>query len=127
MDMWHRRLVRLVLVLAVGFGLGACVFGFERSETISYYREIRPEMLGIVTSNGAGDWTHVTRVVETSSTVTVDVSSWNLPHLPSGSAAEWLELTVSLASPLGDRSVIDGSSGLTLGPVPSPWPPQLGP
>jgi hypothetical protein len=36
-----------------------------------------------------------------------------------------VEVTAKLTSPIGDRTVIDGSSGQTLRPAPSPWPPQL--
>jgi hypothetical protein len=53
-------------------------------------------------------WTRVTDVVETSSEIRVKIESLNWPvPLPGTGHLELRELIVELASPLGDRNVLD--------------------
>ena len=98
----------------------------DRETRIDYYRVLDPQMLGVETTGGEGSWTRITSVVETSSSVTIEVSSLSVPFLPGTADGSFLELGVRLSQPLGTRAVIDGSRGDTLAAAPSPWPPQLG-
>lgn len=49
------------------------------------------------------------------------------PFVLSNDMGTFLELTVKLNSPLGDRTVIDGSTNGILSVAPTPWPPDFSP
>ena len=119
---------RWVVVLAVLLIVAVLTIRFlDRPNPIDFYRVIGHQTIGLETSAGPGSWTRVTSVVETSSSVTVVVSTIAISFGPSADVRSFVEATAKLGSPLGDRTVVDGSSGQALRPVPSPWPPQLGP
>ncbi len=116
---WLAAAVCLVVVLL-------SIRALDRDTRIDYYRVLDPQTIGVETTGGADSWTRITSVVETSSSVTIKVSSLSVPFLPGTADGRFVELSVRLSQPLGVRAVIDGSRGDTLAPAPSPWPPQLG-
>ncbi len=121
----RRRWVVVVVVLVLV--TVATVRFLDRPNPIAFYRVIDQQRIGLETSAGPGSWTRVTSVVETASSVTVIVSTIEISFGPGADERTFVEATATLNSPLGDRVVIDGSSGQTLRRAPSPWPPQLGP
>lgn len=80
--------------------------------TIPTYRLVGDRTLVLNAQTGATLWARVTSVVETDTSVTVNVSSVGLPGPQTGTSLS--ELTVELKQPLGSREVIDGSYG---GPI----------
>ncbi len=119
---------RWVVVVAVLLLVAVMTVRFlDRPNPIDFYRVIDAQTIGLETSAGPGSWTRVTSVVETSSSVTVVVSTIEISFGPGAGVRSFVEATAKLNSPLGDRTVVDGSSGQTLRLAPSPWPPQLGP
>jgi hypothetical protein len=116
---WLAAAVCLVVVLL-------SIRALDRDTRIDYYRVLDPQTIGVETTGGEGSWTRITSVVETSSSMTIEVSSLSVPFLPGTTDGSFLELGVRLSQPLGTREVIDGSRGDTLTVAPSPWPPQLG-
>ncbi len=103
-----RWVVLIVLILAF-----AAVRLADQGTPIHYYRVIDDHTLILGTVTGPWRWTRITTAVETTSLVTVGVSSLSAP-LP-GFGDDVDELKVTLRGPIGGRTVIDASSGL---PVP---------
>jgi hypothetical protein len=99
------------------------ISSLDRQTQISYYRVIDQQTIGVETTGSDATWTRVTSVDETSTSVTITVSSLTAPFVLSNDMASFLELTVKLNSPLGDRTVIDGSTNGILTVAPTPWPP----
>ena len=117
----------LVVVVVLVLVVVATIHFLDRPNSIEFYRLIDQQTIGLETSAGPGSWTRVTSLVETPSSVTVIVSTIEISFGPGADVRGFVEATAKLSSPLGDRVVVDGSSGQTLKPAPSPWPPQLGP
>jgi hypothetical protein len=101
--------VAIVLVLAV-----LAVRSLDSPSWIFYYRVIDERTLVVGTAPGPGAWTRVTSVIETPSTVTITVSSLFVRLGPGTSEAVAVESTATLRDPIGNRTVIDGSSGLAV-------------
>ena len=91
-----------------------CLCGTLEVGLSSCWRLIDGHTLVVESITGPGTWTRLTVVTEASSTVTIGVSSLRAP-LPSTDVGIPVEFTVSLGEPIGDRVVIDASSGV---PVP---------
>jgi hypothetical protein len=109
---WATRLAALVLVLAV-----ICAEVFQLCDgraTVDAYRFVDDQTIALLVDSGPFDWTRVTQVIETSSSVVVEVSSFR-PPLPRAGTGDALPLMVHLVSPLGARIVLDESSTV---PVP---------
>ncbi len=106
----RRRWVVLVVVLILGF---VAVRLADQGFPIHYYRVIDDHTLMLGTVTGPWTWTRITTVRETTSWVTVGVSSLSAPL--AGFGDDVAELKVILRDPIGGRTVIDASSGL---PVP---------
>jgi hypothetical protein len=119
----RRRWVVLAVLVVIVI---ASIRALDRTMPIENYRVVDQQTLAVEIVTGPGSWTRVTGVTETPSSVTITVSSLQAP-LPGSAVGLWLELTVKLSEPLGNRSVVDGRSGRGLGLTPSPWPPMLGP
>jgi hypothetical protein len=92
----------------------ASVRALDRPMLIDSYRVIDSQTLGVETITGPGSWTRVTGVTEKSSSVTITVSSLDVPFVPRSDVGQSLELTVKLSAPIGKRTVVDGSSGETV-------------
>jgi hypothetical protein len=104
-------IVVVVVLLALALDSATPVF---------YYRPINDYALAVGTVTGNNTWTRVTGVNESAESVTVYVKSMRAP-LP-GTGDDTVELTVRLTAPLGGRSVIDGSSGVTVARLKVPIP-----
>ena len=109
-----RRLRPRWLVVPIAVAL---IFLFVRAldqpAPIFYYHVVDDRTLIVGSVTGSGTWTRIVSVSETESSITVSIGSLRAP-LP-GTGGEIVELTVRLQAPLGERSVIDGRSGV---PVP---------
>jgi hypothetical protein len=100
----RRRWVALAVLLLLVIG---CAGLLDRPQPINYYRVDDDRTLVVGVTSGPGSWTRVTSVTETSTTVTVSVSSLTAP-LPSA-GGQIIELTVHFSDPFADRTFIDGS------------------
>jgi len=118
----RRRWVVLVVLIVLVI---ASIRALDRTMPIQNYQVVDQQTLAVWTTGGPGSWTRITSVVETPSSITIVVSTLPIPFVPSSDMGSFLELTVRLNSLLGNRVVVDGSSGQTLTLAPSPWPPRL--
>lgn len=107
---WRRWIaVAIILVLAL-----LVYRGVDGASWIYYYRVIDDHTLVLGTTTGSGAWTRVTNVVETPSTITITVQSLLIAPWPSTAVGVSAESVATLRGALGDRVVLDGSSGLTV-------------
>src|SRR5665811_1738652 len=108
-----RRWWVVVAVIAIVTVLVFTVYGsFDRPSWIDYYRVVDDETLLVGTISGPGATVRVTNVTETSSTVTITVSTFLFQIGPQAGVGIPNESVAKLHDTLGSRSVIDGSSGL---------------
>lgn len=109
--LWRRwvAVVAVVLVLAV-----AAVHSLDSPSWIYYYRVVDEHTLVVGTVTGRNAWTRVASVVETPTTVTITVSSLSIQLGPGSTVGIPVESTVKLRDPIASRTVIDGSSGLSV-------------
>jgi hypothetical protein len=104
--MSRSRVVGLILALQVVSLLG-CGIGQDHPSPIFGYRLLDDRTLSVLASTGAGYETWVESVVETATSVVVDVR-YRVSQLGGdGDVAHDLWLTVPLRAPLGDRTVLD--------------------
>lgn len=104
---WIAVAVALVLVVTA-------VRLMDAASWIYYYRVVDDQTLVVGTVEGPGAWTRVTSVTETPSTVTITVSSVLIRLGPGTSAGVPVESVAKLHEPIGSRTVLDGSSGLSV-------------
>ena len=124
----HRRL--LFVALAVLFVVAVGLLGYrilDRPAWIYYYRVVDDQTLLLGTNNGPGANVRVTSVVETAIAVTITVSAFFFEIGPSTADANHYESAATLINPLGDRAVIDGSSGLPIQRATCPPPSYFAP
>jgi hypothetical protein len=76
---------------------------------IFYYRVINDHTVAVGTVTGPWTWTRVAGVTETSSSISVAVSSLSVPLAGSGDNA--VELTITLQDPIDSRTVRDANAG----------------
>jgi hypothetical protein len=108
-----RRVIAVVLVGA----LAIVYLHFSyRAIAITGYRVVDDRTIAVEVDSG-GVLTRVAAVTETDQSVTVTVASLALQIGPSGAGTGTEELEVRLSRPLGERVVIDGSSGKAVQPV----------
>jgi hypothetical protein len=118
--MKRARLLTIVLLLgAIGFGAAALYVG-GTVLPISWYRLDAPDMLSIEVTTGLDEWTRITSVDETDSSVVIVVKSSSFAVGPQASVGKRTELLVRLKAPLAGRRVVDGTDQ----PVPPFAPPQ---
>ncbi len=121
----HRR--RWIAVAAVLLLVASAIRLLDGASWIYYYRVVDERTLAVGTATGKGASTRVTSVVETPTTVTITVSSF-LFQLGAGTdAGITVESIARLRDPIGNRSVIDGSSGKPVVRTRCPWPSYLAP
>jgi hypothetical protein len=101
--------VAVVLVLVV-----TAVRLLDSASWIYYYRVVDDRTLVVGTVTGPGAWTRVTSVTETPATVTITVSSLLIRLGPGTAVGIPVESVAKLHDPIGSRTVLDGSSGLSV-------------
>jgi hypothetical protein len=106
--------IGLVVVLLLMMGVIALAAVLDQRAPIVYYRVVDDHALTVGAGTGPSLWARVTSVTETKSSVTIGASNVRLP-LPSTND-QVVELAISLSEPLGERTVIDASSGLAIPP-----------
>ena len=108
-----RRLRIPLLILGVFLALGvlACA-SLDTAAPIDYYRVVGEDTIVVGAGTGPTLWPRITSVSETASEVVVDVRSVRAPVPSTG--MQVTELTVTLRQPLGDRRIVDGSTGLPI-------------
>ncbi len=103
---WRRNLaitVLVVIVVLVGY-----VSLTLRPQQVVFYRVVNDHTLVVQAQAGVLLWPHLSGLTETDTQVSVTVSGIGIP----APAVEGLyDVTVVLAQPLDDRTVIDGNSG----------------
>jgi hypothetical protein len=104
----RRRWIALAVVLVFVF---AAVSLLVSASWIYYYRVVDDQTLVVGTVTGPGAWTRV-GVTETPSTVTITVRSFLIQLGPAAALGIPVESVAKLHDPIGDRTVLDGSSGL---------------
>ena len=103
---WRRNLAIAVLIVVVLLG-GYVALTF-RPQQVVFYRVVNDHTLIVQAQAGVLLWPHLSGLTETATQVSVTVSGIGIP----APAVEGLyDVTVVLAQPLGDRTVIDGHSG----------------
>ena len=107
----------VVLFLAV-----AAVRLLDRGSAMYYYRVIDDRTLAVGTIEGTHAWTRVTSVVETPTTVRITVNSINIQLGPGTAVGIPVESIVTVRDPVGDRIVVDGTSGSVVQPRRCPPP-----
>lgn len=108
----RRRWVALVIVVLV---VVATIRLLDQPLALESYRMSDPQTLEVVGYGAKTAWTRVTDVSETETTVTISVNSFEVTgFLPHSDAADRIVVDVRLTTPLGTRTVIDGSTGLPL-------------
>jgi hypothetical protein len=107
----RRRVVLVATVLVLAF---AAIRSLDNPSWTYYYRVVDERTLVVGTTAGTGAWTRVTSVVETPSTVTITVSSLLVQLGPGTAVGVPVESSAILRDPIASRTVIDGSSGLTV-------------
>jgi hypothetical protein len=106
--LWRRWIaVAVVLVLVV-----MAIRALDSASWIQYYRVVDDQTLVVGTTEGPGAWTRVTNITETPSTVTITVSSLLIRLGPGTAVGIPVESVAKLHDPIGNRTVLDGSSGL---------------
>lgn len=111
----RRRWVAVALVVVLVVLVFVAYRLLDSATWIDYYRPLDDRTVAVGTTSGPGAWTRVTSVTETTTTVTITVSSLFVQLGPGTAAGVTYESVATLQDPLGGRTVIDGSSGL---PVP---------
>jgi hypothetical protein len=103
---WRRNLAIAVLVVVVVLvGYVALTF---RPQQVVFYRVVNDHTLVVQAQAGVLLWPHLSGLTETPTQVLVTVSGIGIP---APAVEELYDVTVVLAQPLGDRTVIDGNSG----------------
>ena len=99
-------------VLAIVAAIVVAVLALDQGSSISSYRVIDDRIIAVTSTEGTGAWTRVARLDESAMTVTIEVRSLRL-QLGGGTAVGILtESIVNLRQPLGNRTVIDASTGM---------------
>jgi len=110
-------LVALILLVVVG----GCALGLDHSSPIDYYRVIDSRTIVVGVGTGPTFWARVVSLTETATKITIGARSLAIP-VPS-TADQITEVTVVLASDVGDRQVFDAMTGRALpnctAPIPS--------
>jgi hypothetical protein len=99
-------LVALVVVTLVAAGTWLVL---DRPWDIESYRVVDDHTLVVTTSSGWLDWTRVTSVTESTSSVVISLRKFRLP-LP-GTGGPATDFTVTLREPIGGRAVVDAGTG----------------
>jgi hypothetical protein len=112
------------LVAALVLAAGAGVFvALDRPDPIDYYRLVGDRTIVVGTLTGVATWSRVSSVTETPTSVVVAVRSFRFP-VPAPAAGIPIEYVVTLEAPLGDRTVVDATTGAAvrqtdcIGPLP---------
>ena len=104
----HLRRNLAIAVLIVVVLLGGYVALTFRPQQVVFYRVANDRTLVVQAQAGLLLWPHLSGLIETATQVSVTVSGIGIP----APTVEGLyDVTVVLAQPLGDRTVIDGNSG----------------
>jgi hypothetical protein len=100
-----------ILFVAIGLVVGSILEG-GRAVRIDYYRVIDQHTLVVGAETEDGEWTRVTGVDETATTVTIAVKGLQAPiRGAGGGGGQGIEFPVRLRDPIGSRTVVDGSRG----------------
>jgi hypothetical protein len=96
----------------------------DRAAPIEYYRLVGDRTIVVGTITGVATWSRVSSVTETPTSVVVAVRSFDIPFVPRSGVGLPIEYVVTLEAPLGDRTVVDASTGAAvrqtdcIGPAP---------
>jgi hypothetical protein len=104
-----------ILPLAALVLVALGVLAFQLLDTparIDYYRLADDHTVIVGTTSGPRAWVRVTGVSETSKAVTITVRTVFIQLGPSTAVGYAYESEAKLEAPLGDRRVIDGTTGL---------------
>lgn len=106
-----RRLKLIMALVVVGAVVGLCAQSTYIAALDHYRRTDDPRVIVIVVMTGVGDKILTQSLHEDASFVTLTARVWPMPGLKPALAVPHL-VTVTLAAPLGDRSVVDPSRGV---------------
>lgn len=118
---WIVLVFAVVLALVVGYRL------LDSATRIDYYRVADEHTLLLGTISGPGANVRVTNVTEASTSVTITVTTFFMQLGPGTSEGIPYESVAKLHDPLGSRTVIDGSSGLSVQRATCPPPAYFAP
>jgi hypothetical protein len=111
----RRILTTLVVIAAVIVGVGFIGYRLlDKPNAIYYYRLVDDQTILLGTISGPNANVRVTNLVETPESVTVTVSGFLFEIGATSGVGYPYESEAKLATPLGNRTVIDASSGQSL-------------
>jgi hypothetical protein len=112
--------VALILVAILAF---AAYKVLNSTAFIDHYCVADEQTLMLGVTSGPGADVHLSDLVETATTVTVTVIAvYFSPPLPQSGVGYLYVVEAHLAQPLGNRLVIDSSTGMTVARIPCPLP-----
>ena len=114
-----------IVLVVVALVLGSLGFLLDSAAPVDFFKIGDGNSLLLGVGTGPSLSTRVTAVMETDTSVTVTVRSIRAP-LPS-TGEQVTDVSVTLGRPLGDRTVIDASSGLAVLDCTPPVPPAQQP
>lgn len=110
------RIGRWIRATIVALALGLVLVGLIRAGAfraeIVYYRDAGGNLVLVATPTTPFSWTGVNATSETSTTITITVARIGPP--PAWFRYDVAELPVFLDQPLGERTVVDGATGLVV-------------
>jgi hypothetical protein len=106
-----------VLGLAVIVTLAVLRLLYQPLELQSY-QVVDPQNLNVVGFGAKTAWTRVAGVNETATSVTISVDALSFEPFPHTDAGYRIEVLVHLNAPVGNKEVIDGSTGFPIAKSP---------
>lgn len=117
-----RRPYFVVGLIVVAIAAIAVYSWLTSPTTLEYYRAVDDNTIALGIFDSGNIDNRVSGVAETPEKVTVSVVALQLTLGASGQGAIPLEVEAHLAQPLGNRAVIDASTGMALQRASCPWP-----
>ena len=120
----HPWRVAAGVIVVGGLIAGVSFVALDRPDPIDYYRLVGDQTIVVGALTGQATWSRVSSVTETPTSVVVAVRSFDIPFVPRAEGGLLIEYVVTLDSPLGDRTVLDASTGAAvrqtdcIGPAP---------
>jgi hypothetical protein len=108
----RRRWVVLGLVIIVT--LAAVLRLLYQPLELQSYQVVDPQNIKVVGFGAETAWTRVAGVNETDTSVTISGDALSFEPFPHTDAGYRIEVPVHLSSPLGNKEVIDGSTGFPI-------------
>jgi hypothetical protein len=111
---WAGRSLKLVVAVALLIIVWRVAIGKDYAASIAGYSQVDSRTLVVEAVAGHESWCRIGGVTESSAEVQVSATCLDWLSLPGTADGVFYALTVQLAAPLGNRRVVDCSSGSCL-------------